>query len=139
MSGNGQNDWRVSYSRITFLKRILDTHTNVAVLGRHDDIVFEIKRRRQGDQLTVVCVDVYTASLELVMQIVQAFPTVNIIFVGGKWAGYTQEACDFCKERRIGIYNAGELSGGLHKDSYWAYEKFDDHGNSTKSVHPDGR
>lgn len=135
MSGNGKNDWGVSYSRITFLEKILDTHTNVAVLGRHDDIVFEIRRIRQKDELTIVCADPYTASLELVMRIVQAFPTVKIIFVGGKWAGYTREAYDLCQEHRIGIYNAGELSGGLHKDAYWTYEKFDDEGNSTKSIH----
>jgi hypothetical protein len=104
------------------------------VLSRHDDIVFQIQRVRQQDQLTVVCVDAYTASLELVMRVVQAFPTVNIIFVGGKWAGYTQEADDFCQERQIGIYNAGELAGGLHRDAYWTYEKFDDEGNSTKSI-----
>ncbi len=84
MSGNGQNDWGVSYSRITFLERILGSHTNVGVLARHDDIAFEIRQIRQQDQLTVVCVDPYTASLELVMRIVHAFPTVNIIFVGGK-------------------------------------------------------
>src|SRR5271166_3518074 len=40
--------------------------------------------------------------------------TVKVIFVGGKWAGYTREAYDFCQERQIGIYNAGEIAGGLH-------------------------
>jgi hypothetical protein len=134
MTNNGENNWGVSFSRITFLQRILDSHRNVAVLGRHDDIVFEIQRIQQQDKLTVVCVDPYTASLELVMRIVQAFPEVKIIFVGGKWAGYTQEAYDFCQERQIGLYNAGEISGGLHKDAYWNYEKIDDKGNSTKSI-----
>lgn len=134
MSNNGQNEWGVSYGRITFLERILATHPNVATLDRHDDIVFEVQRNQQGDELTVVCVDPYTASLELVMQIVQAFPTVDIIFVGGKWAGYTQEAYDFCQERRIGIYNAAEIGGGLHKDAYWSYEKVDEEGNPKKSI-----
>lgn len=134
MGANGENDWGVSYSRITFLQRILDTHANVAVLDRHDDIVFEIQRFKQDDKLTIICVDPYTASLELVMRIVQAFPLVNIIFVGGKWAGYTQEAYDFCQQRKIGIYNAGELAGGLHKNAFWDYEKIDDEGRSTRSV-----
>lgn len=135
MSGNGSNEWGVSFSRITFLQRILDSHKNVAVLGRHDDVVFEIQRIKQGDRLTIVCVDPYTASLELVMRIVAAFSSVKIIFVGGKWAGYTQEAYDFCQARRIGIYNAGELAGGLHKNDYWTYEKLDDEGHPTKSIH----
>lgn len=134
MNSNGENEWNVSFSRITFLQRILDTHTNVAVLSRHDDIVFEILRIRQQDRLTIVCVDPYTASLELVMRIVHAFPEVKVIFIGGKWAGSTKEAYEFCQERRIGIYNAGEIAGGLSKDIYWNYEKIDDEGNSTKSV-----
>lgn len=134
MSNNGKNDWGVSYSRITFLQQILDTHPNVEVLGRHDDIVFEIRRKREGDELTVVCIEEYTASLELVMQVVQAFPSVKIIYVGGVWNGYTQEAYDFCQEHQIGLYNAGELAGGLHKKTYWNYEKRDKEGNPTKSV-----
>ena len=78
MSRNGQNDWGVNFSQITFLQQILDTHSNVAVIERHDDIVFEIRRIRQQDLLTIVCVDPYTASLELVMRIVVAFPTVKL-------------------------------------------------------------
>jgi hypothetical protein len=134
MSGNGANDWDVAYSRITFLERVLSSHPNIASFSRHDDIVFEIHRRQQGDRLTVVCVDPYTASLEFVMRVVTEFPSVNIIYVGGKWAGYTQDAYDFCQQRKIGIYNAGELAGGLQKDAFWRYEKFDSDGNSTKSV-----
>jgi hypothetical protein len=135
MGNNGKNDWGVSYSRITFLEKILQTHRNIAILDRHDDIVFEVQRKIQDDALTIVCVDAYTASLELVMRIIATFPSTNIIFVGGKWAGYTKEAHDFCRERHVGIYNAGELSGGLYKDDFWTYEKFDDKGNSTKSIH----
>jgi len=134
MSGNGTNAWGVSYSRITFLQTILDSHKNVSFLGRHDDVIFEIQRLKQGDRLTVFCIDAYSASLELVMRILAAVPSTNIIFVGGKWAGYTQEAYDFCVERHVGIYNAGELAGALWKDAYWTYEKFDDEGHSTKSI-----
>jgi len=133
-SGNGENDFGVSYGRIMFLQQILETHRNVAQLSRCDDIVFEVKRRKQEDHLSIVCVDEYTVSLELVMTVVQTFPRTNIIFVGGKWNGYTSEAFDFCQEREIGIYNAGEIVGGLHKDDFWTYEKLDDDGNPTKSV-----
>jgi len=135
MTSNGANTWGVTYGRIMFLQKILETHPNVIIINRHDDIVFDIERIKQQDNLTIICVDVYTASLEMVMRVVQSFPKINIIFVGGKWAGYTQEAHDFCEERKIGIYNAGEIAGGLHKDEYWTYEKFDDEGNSTKSIH----
>jgi len=133
-NGNGANDFGVSFGRIMFLQQVLSTHSNVTVLGRHDDIVFDIRRNRQGDVLSVVCVEAYSASLELVMRVVQTFPEVAVIFVGGKWNGYTREAYEFCEEHKIGIYNAGEIAGGLHSDSFWNYEKLDDEGNLARSI-----
>jgi hypothetical protein len=133
-SANGDNDFGVSFGRIMFLQKILESHANVDLLERHDDIIFDIQRLKQDENLSVVCVEAYAASLELVMRVLEAFPKTNIIFVGGKWNGYTQEAYEFCSERRIGIYNAGELAGALHKDRFWTYEKLDENGNSTKSV-----
>lgn len=131
---NGENDYGVSFGRIMFLDKILRSHTTIAVRSRHDDIIFEVERLDQGDHLTVACLDTYVASLEIVMRVTEEFPNTNVIFVGGKWNGYTQEAYDFCKERNIGIYNAGEFAGGIHRKDFWSYEKFDEDGNSLKSV-----
>lgn len=136
MSGNGGNAWGVLYSRITFLERILRQHSNVEILGRHDDIAFAIRFTRSGREIDVVVVDPYTASLDLVQRIIDAFPRVGIIFVGGKWAGWTQEAYDYCQERGIGIFNAGGMAGALHKGDFWTYVGVDSDGNSTNAIHP---
>ncbi|RVG28639.1 hypothetical protein [Sinorhizobium meliloti] len=117
-SNNGKNDFDVTFGRISFLQKILEGHENVTILSRHDDIVFEIERSEQGDQLSIVCVDEYSASLEVVMRVVNQFPETNIIFVGGKWNGYTDEARTFCKENGIGIYNAKGLSGALREQAF---------------------
>lgn len=135
MAGNGSNEWGVHFSRITFLERILRQHPNVEILGRHDDIAFEIKFERGGREIDVVVVDPYTASLDLVQRVIDAFPKFGIIFVGGKWAGWTQEAYDYCQEREIGIYNAGGMTGALHKGDFWTYVKVDSDGNSTNNIH----
>jgi len=131
---NGENAYGVTFGRISFLQKILESHDNVHVTGRHNDIVFEIDRSRPKDHLTIVCIDTYTASLEQVMRIVSDFPSTNIIFVGGKWNGYTQEAFDFCKEKKIGIYNAGEISGALYRSEFWDYEKFDEEGETLRTI-----
>ena len=136
MSGNGGNAWSVSYSRITFLERILRQHPNVEILGRHDDIAFTIRFTRGGREIDVVVVDPYTASLDLVQRVIDAFPHVGIIFVGGKWAGWTQEAYDYCQARGIGIFNAGGMTGALHRGDFWTYVGVDSDGNSTNAIHP---
>jgi hypothetical protein len=133
-ASNGVNEFGVTFGRIMFLQKILETHRNVLILDRHDDIVFEIQRYKQNDRLFVVCIDEYTCSLESVMRVMQKFPKTNVIFVGGKWNSYTKEAFDFCQSIKIGIYNAGDISGGLREDAFWSYEKLDDEGNSTRSV-----
>jgi chemotaxis response regulator CheB len=135
MSENGQNTWDVSFSRITFLGRILNQHPNVKVLSRHDDIAFTVDFIRGSKGVDVVVIDPYTASLELVQRVIAAFPNVGIIFVGGKWAGWTQEAYQYCQERRIGIFNAGGINGALGKEQYWTFEKIDRDGNSTNNIH----
>lgn len=134
MSGNGSNDWGVEFSRITFLERILKQHSNVEIIKRHDDIAFTIKFIRGGREIDVIVVDPYTASLDLVQRIIEEFENVGIIFVGGKWAGWTQEAYEYCQERQIGIFNAGGISGALHKPEFWKYVRVDPHGNSTNAI-----
>lgn len=135
MARNGANEWGVQFSRITFLERILKQHPNVEILRRHDDIAITIKFKRGTREIDVVVVDPYTASLDLVQRVIDAFPNVGIIFVGGKWAGWTQEAYDYCQEREIGIFNAGGMTGALHKGDFWTYVGFDSNGNTTNAIH----
>jgi hypothetical protein len=117
---NGQNEWGVGFSLIMFLDKIVGGHTNVVSHRRYHDIVFDLVRKEQGDTLTVVCINEYTASLDVVMRVIEAFPSVNIIFIGGKWNKFTREAAEYCMERQIGICNSGDLAIALRKNKYWA-------------------
>lgn len=126
---NGSNDFGVPFSSIMFLERVLTSHENVRMLARHDDIVFDINRPVQGDNLTIVCVNAYSVSLELVERVVAAFPDTNIIYFGGKWNGATGEATEFCKERNIGLYNAGTLAPALRNRDFGADQKRNDRDN----------
>lgn len=112
---NGNNDFGVTFSQIMFLEKILKLHENVQILGRRDDIVFEIARRHQGDMLTIVCLNEYSAGQEVIEQVLERWPQVNLIYVGGKWNKPTKEAEKFCDERGMGIHNAGTLAPALRK------------------------
>ena len=43
--------------------------------------------------------------------------------------GYTVDAKEECLNRKMGLYNAKELSGGLWRRDYWAYSRKDEDGN----------
>ncbi len=125
---NGTNSWRVSYSRIVWLENALRSHNNVLNISRHDDIIIEVTRKT-GVPLVVICLDEYALGESAVKRVMQEFPSVNFISVGGNWNGYTPEAKELCLENRIGLYNSSELSGALYKDEFWTYYKKDKDGN----------
>jgi hypothetical protein len=132
---NGSNDFGVAFSQIMFLERILGSHENVRQLYRHDDIVFEIERVNQMDALTIVCVEAYSVSEELVARVVEAFPSANVIYYGGKWNGATKEATEFCRDRNIGLYNAGTFAPAIrHKDFGRGPKQDDDSGDPSNST-----
>lgn len=120
--GNGRNSWGVEFSLIVFADRILKSHSNVVSVHRYNDILFDVVRKSQGDTLTILCINEYSASLEVVMRALDEFPDVDIIFIGGKWNKSTREADEFCQEHRIGLFNSGELPIALRRDDYWTLE-----------------
>lgn len=125
---NGTNSWGVSYSRIAWLESAIQSHENVKGYSRHDDIIMEIERI-DGPSITLICLDEYTLGEATVHRVLQEFPTVNYISVGGNWNGYTVEAKKLCLSKKIGLFNSSELTGALWKNEFWKYHKQDKDGN----------
>lgn len=125
---NGSNSWGVAYSRIAWLEDAVKSHDNVIRYSRHDDIVMEFDRK-DGSSITLICLDEYTLGEAAVYRILNEFPTVNYISVGGNWNGYTIEAKQLCLSKNIGLFNSGELTGALWKNDFWRYHKKDKDGN----------
>jgi hypothetical protein len=96
---------------------------------RDKDILFTIQRKNQRDLLNILCCDEYAFGVTLLSRGIAEFGQLNIIYVGGAWHGYTQQAKEECLRQKIGLYNAQELAGGLWRDDYWAYNRKDDDGN----------
>ncbi|WP_272692719.1 hypothetical protein [Providencia sp. PROV164] len=125
---NGSNNWNVSYSRISWLEFALKKHDNVANVTRHDDIIMEVERIK-GCKIILICLDEYTLGEAGVYRVLQEFPNVNFISVGGNWNGYTIEAKKLCLSKNLGLYNSSELTGALWKNEFWLYHQKDDKGN----------
>ena len=123
MTRNGSNTWNVEFSKIAWFERLLSTHGNVKSISRHDDLVFDVARDRQADQLKVVCLNEYTMGLTAVQRVIAEFGKPSIIHIGGGWCGYTMQAKEFCLQERIGLYVSNEVTGALWANDYWAYCK----------------
>lgn len=119
MNDNGENSYGVTFGRIMFLQKIIEGHDNVKDFFRHQDLVFDVNRDKQGDTIQIVCVDEYVLSEAMARQVCQDFPNVCVIFVGGKWNHTSTPASTFCKSKKIAICNAGNLNVVLFKTKYW--------------------
>lgn len=122
------NDFGVTLPQIRFLLRVLDSHRAVESVERKQDIQFDIVTSL-GKNLRLVCVNEYTCGLARVLEVLEAFPGTNIIYVGGAWNGYTIQAKEYCIESSVGLFNSSEISGALFRDDYWRYHKKDKEGN----------
>lgn len=129
MTNNGHNNWNVSFARIAWLEKLIQTHGNTLVLSRHDDIVFEVDRKRQSDRISIICLYQYTMGITAVQRVIHEFGKPSIIYIGGGWCGYTKQAKQFCLSERIGLYVSDEMQGALWADNYWGYHKRDQNGN----------
>lgn len=129
MNKNGSNDWNVSFAQISWLERLLRTHGNTEALSRHHDLVFEVDRKRQKDHISVVCLNEYTMGLTAVHRVIHEFGKPTIIYIGGGWCGYTEQAKQFCLAEQIGLYVTDEMSGALWATECWTYHQRDKDGN----------
>jgi hypothetical protein len=100
---NGSNNWGVTFGRISFLDEILRSHSNISNVVRDQDILFTVTRRNQLDILQILCCDEYAMGTTLVNRALVEFGSLNIIFVGGSWHGYTKQAKDECCAASIGL------------------------------------
>lgn len=119
MNDNGDNAYGVTFGRIMFLQKIIEGHNNVESFERHHDLAFDVTRVQQRDTLQIICVDEYVLSDAMARQIWSDFPTVNMIFVGGKWNRTSTPAGAFCKSKQIAVCNAGTINAALLKTRYW--------------------
>lgn len=126
---NGENSWGISFGRIMFLDQILRSHDNMSQVDRRDDLIFEVTRKKQKDELVIFCGDSYAFSETQVRRVLEEFEEIDVIYVGGKWNGYTKEAKDLCDKKGIGIFNAGEINGALWKDDAASYYRVDEDGD----------
>ena len=126
---NGSNEWGVRYSHIKWLDRLLANHPNLSDVERHDDLVFEVNRIQQCDHLAMLCCNEYTMGLTFVQRAISEFGPINIIYVGGGWCGYTEEAKEFCVSAHMGLFVTDEMTGAIWRDEYWSYFRRDEKGS----------
>jgi hypothetical protein len=124
-------DWNVNKRNIDFVENALKTHNCVESVTREQDIIFHIERTEDRSAVIAVLVNVYTVSLANVLKISRQYPDVNCIVTCSKWNSYTDEAKDYGRKNKIGIFDVSEFFGSLNWSAPYKYVKKDDDGRSS--------
>jgi len=106
---NGSDDWKVSFSHISWFEKFLLNHKNVVDVDRVQDILFEINGKAQKDHLRILCCNEYTMGLALVQRGINEF---------GVLGGYTRQAKEYCISQQTGLFVTDEMSGAIWRDEY---------------------
>jgi len=117
------NNWGGAYAQITWLERFLKGHKNIVKVNRTKDILFEVDRIANKDKLLVLCLDEYVMSFTAVQKVIERFGRVHIIYIGGGWCSYTEQAKDYCIQNNIGLYVTEEMTGAIWSEKYWSYHR----------------
>jgi hypothetical protein len=86
-------------------------------------------RGKQGQHVFHDAAYFLPVGLARVLEVQEAFPGVDLIYVGGAWNSYTGEAKEYCLAAGIGLFNTTEMNGALYRDDFWTYHKKDKDGN----------
>lgn len=125
---NGSNIYGVTFPQILFLTRVLRHHRNVREFSRTRDIQFDLVTARSLN-LRLICLNEYTCGIARILEVQDEFPNANIIYVGGNWNGYTGQAKEYCVQSELGLFNADEINGALHRDDFWNYFRKNENGD----------
>lgn len=123
------NNWDIMPSHVVFFEKMLSQHTAVADFVREKDICFVV-RKLDGVTIRIVIVDRYVLGKVDLINIIDEFPDVNMVFVSGTWNHYTREAKEYGLDRQIGVYHPAEFFGALLKgNEFWNFVKKDKNGD----------
>ncbi len=107
---------------ITFFKQGMLAHKMVVSVNKLQEQHYEIRRKGRTD-LKVYLTNLYIVGIADVHEIINKFPEVNCIVTISNWNSYSNEAKEFCKSQKIGLFKYSEYYGALYydKDKFYNY------------------
>ena len=109
------NNLGVSYSTISFMRRVLDSRKGFLSYERVEDIVFRIKFNDSDTDYMFILEGGYITSAARVRELYQAVPQAQYIVLGGAWWSATNEAYDEANDLGVKILKFNEFLGALRE------------------------
>lgn len=109
------NDFGVSFSTISFMRRVLESRNRFISYEQTDDIVFHVAFDESNADFTFILEGGYITSAARVRELHMAFPDAQYIVLGGTWWSATSEAYTEADDLGIKILLFKEFLEALRK------------------------
>lgn len=111
---NGQNNWSVPFSSISFMKTVLENHNIVASFVRDQDIQFDIVRKNGLPNLRAVLVNEYHLGEAAAYAVIEEFKGVNAIVNNGNWNHIILDWRDFAARTGVSVLQLADFLGAVN-------------------------
>ena len=126
------NQWGVPFSTIEWFGNTMKQHSRVVSVEREKDILFTIIDNLDR-VFKVLLLNEYKLGVATLMKALNEFPEADYIVIGGDWNSCTNEAKEYGKANKIGIFNFGEFMGAINTKNPKLYRKIEKKNNVRKS------
>lgn len=109
----------VDYSRyprpesVAFFEQSIRGHNRVSGMKKISEYYYEISRVGMSN-VNVLVTNYYTLGYSELLDIISTYPDVDCVITISNWNGYTDQAYEEGKRRRIGVFIFQELFGALN-------------------------
>lgn len=128
---NNEREDMPSQSERDYFKKILSSHDNIKGFTEIDNQLFKVERKKPDESsLFIYLSGLYTVGIVDCMDIIECYSDVNCIVTSSIWNSYTEDAKEYAKSKKVGLFIIKEFMGALNIDDFWAYVKRDNQGKS---------
>ena len=119
--------WASYYGHFKFFEKQMDGHRFVLSWSTDPDhqYVYDLELKN-GNKLRVFACECYSFGSVELDETLDAVGHVDLILINGNWCGYTLEAKRDAQQKKIGVYNIGDLMRALPRKEPWTYLSADE-------------
>jgi hypothetical protein len=117
--------------QIEFFRSAMKGHSKVLRCETEDGQIFRLERTMELTPITCYLTNLYAVGEADVIRVAALGNDVDCIVTMSAWNGYTRQAKEFARGRKMGLFTFREFMGALHWAKFWAYAAKDEDGNAT--------
>lgn len=119
-AANKDFPWLSHYGNYKFFESRMKEHAGVAEIKSVGTGVYEILRA-SGDVLKIFICECYCYGVAEYLESQEKLGSLNTVIINSNWCGYTQEAKNYCKDKKVGLFSIAQFMGAINQTDFWNY------------------